>query len=377
MAVTHMQIARAAGVSQSSVSRALTGSVKINCEKAAYIRKIAEEMGYFDERRQKKHEIYGSIYPKIAIFVPELSGWYYTTYIQAMQDAIERIGGFMSVYVVGFEPVRARMIVEQLLHNDRIDCAVSILSNHLELDESTHIPFIQMLPQTSFAEQSLTAVIRMLRDKKHHAIGFIGEKNTFAKLDAFRYSMEQASLPVDESLIYTSDYRFEQIGHDGIRAFCIRGVMPTAIVCAYDEVAFGAVTELRAKGYRVPEDVSVVGYNNIPFCAYFDPPLTSVDEKVEERAQEALQLLQDVLIDKSRIHEPLIVPYHNTLVDAVNVFTTGCDVQKIIKDNNGIPIFNVNNEHTANVLDKILPMFSNRNYTVEPMTWKGDVPGDI
>ena len=63
--------------------------------------------------------------------------------------------------------------------------------------------------------------------------------------------------------------------------------------------------------------------------------------------------------------------------DAVNVFTTGCDVQKIIKDNNGIPIFNVNNEHTANVLDKILPMFTNRNYTVEPMTWKGDVPGDI
>ena len=63
--------------------------------------------------------------------------------------------------------------------------------------------------------------------------------------------------------------------------------------------------------------------------------------------------------------------------DAVNVFTTGCDVQKIIKDDNGNPIFNVNNEHTANVLDKILPVFSNRNYTIEPMTWKGDVPGDI
>lgn len=319
MAVTHMQIARAAGVSQSSVSRALSDSIHIDREKAAHIRKIAQEMGYFDEKRQKEREKCGSIYPRIAVFVPELSGWYYTTYIQSMQNEIERMGGFMSVYVVGFEPVRAALLVDQILHNGGIDGAVSLLSNHLEPDGSAHIPLIQMLPQTSFAEQSLTGVIRMLRDKKHRAIGFIGEKNTFAKLDAFRYSMEQASLPVDESLIYTSKYRFEQIGHDGIRAFCIRGVMPTAIVCAYDEVAFGAITELRDQGYRVPDDVSVVGYNNIPFCAYFDPPLTTVDEKVAERAEEALRLLQNVLVDSSRTQESLTVPYHNMLVERQSV----------------------------------------------------------
>lgn len=318
MAVTHIQIARAAGVSQSSVSRALSDSVHIDREKAEYIRKIAAEMGYFAEKRRKERAKNGAIYPNIAVFVPELSGWYYTAYIQSLQDAVARIGGFMSIHVVGFEPVRAKLLVEQLLHTIGIDGAISLLSCRLDCD-TNGIPMIQMLPYSAFTEQNYKSTIQMLREKGHTAIGFIGEQNTFIKLDAFRYSMEQASLPVNEALIYTSDYRFEQIGHDGIRAFCFRNVMPTAIVCAYDEVAFGAITELKTRGYRVPEDVSVIGYNNIPFCAYFDPPLTSVDEKIAERAEEALLLLQDSLLAQTEIQTPLTVSYHNILVERKSV----------------------------------------------------------
>lgn len=132
----------------------------------------------------------------------------------------------------------------------------------------------------------------------HQEIGFIVEKNTTAKLDAFRDTMLQLDIPLADSHIYTSAYRFERIGHDGIRAFHIRGSMPTGILCAYDEVAFGAIEELEKFGYRVPEDVSVIGINNVDYCAYCKPPLTTMQGNIDTMVEKMVEVIQAVLLEE-------------------------------------------------------------------------------
>jgi len=80
--------------------------------------------------------------------------------------------------------------------------------------------------------------------------------------------------------------------------FLVRSPAPTAIFCYNDMTAIGALSALKHRGLRVPEDVSLVGFDDIPFAAYVDPPLTTIHQPKDEMGRLAMRMLLDLLDGK-------------------------------------------------------------------------------
>lgn len=129
-----------------------------------------------------------------------------------------------------------------------------------------------------------------------HQIGFVGEKNTYHKLRCFKSAMTKMGVTTDPSFIFISDKRFELIGQEAAEYFMKLTDMPTALICAYDEVAIGAIKTFAAKGISVPDDISVVGMNDIPAASYTSVPLTTIGTY----SNEIIKLGVNMLIDKIR-----------------------------------------------------------------------------
>ena len=149
-----------------------------------------------------------------------------------------------------------------------------------------------------FYDNAMDQIVRHLAGLGHREIGFLGETNTWDVRDEFCDAMRKQKLPVNPDLIYTSAQRFDRIGHEGVQTLHRRGMMPTAIVCAYDDVALGAIEELEQLGYRVPEHVSVVGINNIQYAAHFKPPLTTVQVDETLFIESIMKVIQSAIIEE-------------------------------------------------------------------------------
>ena len=93
--------------------------------------------------------------------------------------------------------------------------------------------------------------------------------------------------------VIESEHRFEAAGEDGVRQILTMGNSVTALICAYDNIAFGAIKELKKAGLRVPDDVSVIGMDNINTGKYADSSLTTIDSNPEEVCTAAWNLLQE------------------------------------------------------------------------------------
>ena len=307
MKITHKMIADATGFTQSTVSKALSSTGRISEETAAIIRKCANEMGYYSQSRKNQRNRENDLFPRIVILVPEIVSWYYSNIITKLQEQIEWMGGSMCVYITGFDWNNMELHIEQINRHNMFDCIIVMHGMRKEIHSSIPVIFTEQRKDIKFTGNlyhvstsiGSDLAIRHFVELGHSRIGFIGEKNTLTKLDNFRTHMISQGLSVNEGYIYTSNFRFERIGHDGIQAFHIRGSMPTGILCAYDEVAFGAIEELEKLGYHVPEDVSVIGINNIDYCTYFKPPLTTLQGDMDERIAKIIEIIQSAVIEET------------------------------------------------------------------------------
>ena len=113
----------------------------------------------------------------------------------------------------------------------------------------------------------------------------------------YKDSLEQAEIPLDNSLIQYADFD-PQSGFDCMQKLLSSGNEFTAVFVASDNVAMGAKSALREAGKRIPDDVSIVGFDDIPWAQYSDPPLTTVRLPAQELASEACLMLLDLMQGK-------------------------------------------------------------------------------
>jgi len=110
----------------------------------------------------------------------------------------------------------------------------------------------------------------------------------------FRDAMHSAGVPVNERLIRYADFD-PKSGYEQMKSLLDSGEEFTAVFVASDNVAMGAKSALREAGLRVPEDMSMVGFDNIPWSQYSDPPLTTVHLRARDLARTACLVLMDLL----------------------------------------------------------------------------------
>ena len=146
-------------------------------------------------------------------------------------------------------------------------------------------------------EKVFDDTVSYLKEMGHKKIGFIGETHTESKQQCFVNSMKKSGLDINPEHLYMIDKRFEEIGYEAADIYMNSEDKPTAFVAAYDEVALAFIQKLTRNGYDIPEDVSVVGINDIPFSSYAHTPLTTVRMMFEDGLGEAVNLLFDEILN--------------------------------------------------------------------------------
>ena len=131
----------------------------------------------------------------------------------------------------------------------------------------------------------------LIKEYGHTRVGFIGEPYAKYKMLYLWEALRKCGLPVHEEFSYISKYRFAEAGEDAFRHLAIAGELPDVIVAAYDQIAFGAIRCAKRMGIKVPEDVSIVGIDDVTATDFIDVPLTSLHVHTEETSKTIVDLL--------------------------------------------------------------------------------------
>lgn len=143
-------------------------------------------------------------------------------------------------------------------------------------------------------KHAVRMAIRHLFDLGHRNIGYIaGPQDLYAariRKDAFFEVMQEFRLEVHFEWLQVGAFAY-QSGIEGVKRILRNPNLPTAIFCANDETAFGAMDAIQHAGLRVPEDISVIGFDNVPLALHSHPPLTTISQPVDEIARAATAAL--------------------------------------------------------------------------------------
>ena len=299
-------IASLAGVSVSTVSKAFADSSEVSAETKKKILEIAKKQGIFSKYNKIKYDK-----KVIAVICPEVNSEYYSRMLAILDEEIRQQGGIMTVSVSGFSSER----IEELFAYYSFYCIVNgiiIVNNNAIIDNSQEIPAVSIEPlvecsclnSVNIDNQAATeAAIRHLMEMGHTKIGFAGEELTSKALGNFKMAMSNVGLSIVPDYIKVSSSRFEQAGTESAEEWIAMKERPTAIMAAYDYIAIGLINSLHNHGYRVPEDFSVIGMNDIGIIPYLSTPLSTIRNHTEEACKVAVEMLMGKIYGKKKSEE--------------------------------------------------------------------------
>lgn len=283
--ITLSKLAKLANVSVSTASKAFSGSAEVNEETREMIFDIAKKNECFKK-------FYNAKYPKlvIAIIAPEFKSAYYTRYLSYIQSELKKENSELCVSTTDFSEENEKALIEYYYKHSDVD-GVIIIDSQTDIAPYSEIPIVLVNPQSkpkynasvlSSIQPALCKSIDYLIEKNVDSIGFIGEKLTEKKQDLFKQILKEKGITPDEAYISISDERFEGGGYCAMENLFSKQKLPRAIVCAYDNMAIGAVRCIYDHGLSVPHDIAVLGMNDISEAKFLNPPLASISSQTEE-----------------------------------------------------------------------------------------------
>lgn len=299
--MTYKKIAQIAGVSPSTVSKVMSGSPEVSQKTADRIRELMKEYGcsparYFRSASSDLKKI------RIAVLVPEIISVFYAIQVTEFVHYLDSINIHCNIYLTGFESKKALTLISQLAEEGLTDGIIYLVG--YPPFSSSDLPLVKISSSESEPgdcvgvnlRQGIMSAFLHLRELGHTQIGFIGETNTAVKQEFFYTVAKELGFSIDEHNVFTSIKRFEHIGIEAAEHFLKDGFSATAFITAYDEVALGAMQTFRQGGYRIPEDISFIGMNDIPYSEYANTPLTTLQMFNEEVCHLAVNLLLDKIL---------------------------------------------------------------------------------
>lgn len=218
-----------------------------------------------------------------------------------------------------------------MMAQKRVDGLLVMCSEYPEpllamLEEYRHIPMVVMdwgEAKADFTDAVIDNAFeggymagRYLIERGHREIGVIPgplERNTGAgRLAGFMKAMEEAMIKVPESWIVQGDFEPES-GYRAMQQILSQPHRPTAVFCGGDIMAMGALCAADEMGLRVPQDVSLIGYDNVRNARYFTPALTTIHQPKDSLGETAFNMLLDRIVNKRE--EPQSIEVHPRLIE--------------------------------------------------------------
>ncbi|MER8003718.1 LacI family DNA-binding transcriptional regulator [Streptomyces sp. NPDC095613] len=299
--VTLAQVASQAGVSLSTVSKVLNGRPDVSAPTRGKVEELLEEHGY------RRSAPTAPDAPLIEIVFHELESAWAMELIRGVQNVAKETGVSVVLTETGTRHSPGADWVEGALRRRPLGVVLVFSTLPEDLKKklwSRAIPFVIIdpagdpepdVPSVGSANWAGgLAATRHLTELGHRRIAVItGPQDmlcSLARLDGFRSAMSMAGIAVDPELVRYGDFHVES-GHAHAKELLQRPDRPTAVFAGSDLQALGVLEAARVLGLRIPEDLSVVGYDDIPPARWSSPALTTVHQPLVEMAEEAARML--------------------------------------------------------------------------------------
>tara|TARA_B100000408_G_scaffold51095_2_gene39130 strand:- start:103 stop:1095 length:993 start_codon:yes stop_codon:yes gene_type:complete len=295
---TIYQVAERAGVSLSTVSRVLNGKASVNKVLKERVEKAVKELNY--RPNSVARSLANNRTDSVGVLVPELNAPFFGDLMQAVESTL-RAADKHVIISVGRNCLETEKDAVEFLISRNCDALImhaEALSDEylLELNQSK-LPVALVNRQVEGLPEACTSLdnekggylaTRHLLELGHKDIAYISgptdKCDASLRLEGHKRALSEAGLPTNPQLIFNGDYS-EEDGKIGLLELMARDVPFTALVCANDWMASGAISCARDLGMSLPHDLSVVGFDDVVFAHHVFPRLTTVSNPIAEMAE--------------------------------------------------------------------------------------------
>lgn len=317
--ITSKDVAEKAGVSRTTVSFVLNDVQNIQISQATREKVIqaAEELGYVPDEAARslasgRNQFIGLLLTRSSHQLA--SDAFFTQILDELIEVVHRYNLRIMIDIV--EPHHQMDAYINLVKANRID---GILLSGPRLDdealktlEQTNFPTVLMgqLPGTNFcwvdidnfgAAKSAVQHLIILGHRRIACVTNAQLTYTAAvdRLNGYRQALEEAGISYEPGLVRFGDFDMKS-GYLQVEDLLVKKTGVSAIFVASDTLALGATAAIRKQGLCIPEDIAVVGFDDLPFAQYLDPPLTSVHLPIRDLAKEAGEMLIRILNNEGK-----------------------------------------------------------------------------
>jgi LacI family transcriptional regulator len=307
--MTIREIADLAGVSIATVSRVLNGRDDVSDETRASVRRVVEEHGYTASRSARG--LSAGRTGLVGVVVPLVYPVYFSEILSGTAEALYEQDMRLLLSPTGHQHDREVSLIDRLVHGET-DGALVVLpeesSDELErlLDDGYHFVVIDprqplddriasvSAAHTSGADQAMRHLLALGHRRIAAITGPRGWVATEDRRRGYHAALAAAGILPDPALELASDFEIGG-GREQTRMLLDLPNPPTAIFAFNDNLAIGAIQAARTRGLRVPEDLSVVGFDDVELATIVTPALTTVRQPLAEMGRTAVSLLMRLL----------------------------------------------------------------------------------
>lgn len=317
---TLRDVARQAGVSIATASRALSNPDLVAEDTRTAVREAAEACGY--RINLLARSLRKRCTDTILVLIPEINNAFYPEIISSLERNAHALG-YSIILGLTFNCVEEERSYDSMLGAQRADGLMILdggLDTLIEAGIQPTVPVVQVLeckggpsmPSVVIDEFEVAErAVSYLHDLGHRRIAHISGSNnslvSWERILGFRRAMERRGLLVSNDLIVAGNY--DHLGGESAMTRLLGlDMRPTAVFCANDESAIGALRACRNFGLQVPEQMSIIGVDDTMIAGLSDPPLTTIRQPRQLIGEVAMRLLIDLIRGKRNIETRIVLP---------------------------------------------------------------------
>jgi DNA-binding LacI/PurR family transcriptional regulator len=312
---TLSDIAATVGVAKMTVSRVINRNGYVSEETRQKVLQAAKELNY--RRNGLARNLKRQRTETVGLVLGDIANPYSTELAHAIREKL-LAAGFNLFICISEHSAKEDIIAFESLSNHNVDGIIVATRSNLAGDDylrkivDSNLPVVvvgrdfQHPAVDSVAADNLTGgfeATQHLIDLGHTRIGFIGAsfngRSGLKRLQGYFKALEQHHIEVDERLVTgrkeavseVPGYSTEKMGYEGMRRLLSLPNRPTAVFARNDFTAIGAMTAIKESGLRIPEDIAIVGFDDIPLAVHTSPPLTTVRQPMRLQGQMAAEML--------------------------------------------------------------------------------------
>jgi len=311
-------VARLAGVSVATVSRALSNPEKVSPESLEKVHKAIAEVSYRPNmlaRNFRSARAYA-----VVVLVPDIANPFYSLFIRALEDRAHQKGYAVLLGDTRGTPERELEYIRRV--ETRLADGIVQLRPSSEKSQNNIPPDVPCVnacgceyttgPAIRIDNRAAArSMVEYLISLGHKRIGVISglkdNPHAIDRLEGYKEALASAGIPFEKELIAEGDFTMWS-GLNAAFQFCNMKNRPTAIFSMNDEMAIGAMQTLKNQGFKIPDDISVTGFDDIAYAKYSDPALTTISQPAEEMGKMAMDMLLKVIEGEPLSQRECVLP---------------------------------------------------------------------